>query len=323
MSDFNVVLPSKPKIIHEEGSQGVYEIDGLYPGYGHTLGNSLRRIILSSLPGSAITTVKIAGVSHEFSTIEGVKEDVITILLNLKKMRIQMLTDEPQTITLKVKGINEVTAGDVEVSGQVEILNKDLVLAHITSKSTELDIEMTIEKGLGYVPREVLQKNKVEIGVITLDASFTPIRRVHYEVENMRVGDRTDFNRLKLFIETDGTTTPKEALERSIETMINQLRSIVGFKEEDELASSAASASMDSEDAANDKEVDTEALKTRIESLSLSPRTLNALSNANIRTVGGLSRKREQDILEIEGLGAKGLQEIKKSLSNFGIVLKS
>ena len=323
MSDFNVVLPSKPKIIHEEGSQGVYEIDGLYPGYGHTLGNSLRRIILSSLPGSAITTVKIAGVSHEFSTMEGVKEDVITLLLNLKKMRIQMLTDEPQTITLKAKGIKEVTAGDVEVSGQVEILNKELVLAHITSKTTELDIEMTIEKGLGYVPREVLQKNKVEIGVITLDASFTPIRRVHYEVENMRVGDRTDFNRLKLFIETDGTTTPKEALERSIETMIQQLRSIVGFKEEEELTSSTPSMSEESEDAANDKEVDTEALKTRIESLSLSPRTLNALSNANIRTVGGLSRKREQDILEIEGLGAKGLQEIKKSLSNFGIVLKS
>ena len=138
MSDFNVVLPSKPKIIHEEGSQVVYEIDGLYPGYGHTLGNSLRRIILSSLPGSAITTVKIAGVSHEFSTIEGVKEDVITILLNLKKMRIQMLTDEPQTITLKAKGIKEVTAGDVEVSGQVEILNKDLVLAHSPTRLPNL-----------------------------------------------------------------------------------------------------------------------------------------------------------------------------------------
>jgi DNA-directed RNA polymerase subunit alpha len=323
MSDFNVVLPSKPKIILEEGSQGVYEIDGLYPGYGHTLGNSLRRIILSSLPGSAITTVKIAGVSHEFSTIDGVKEDVITILLNLKKVRIAMLSDEPQTITLKVKGIKEVTAADIEASGQIEILNKDLVLAHITDKSTELDIEMTIEKGLGYVPREVLQKNKVDIGVITLDASFTPIRRVHYEVENMRVGDRTDFNRLKVFIETDGTVTPKEALERSIEIMIQQLKSIVGFKEEEELMPMTSSMSENNEDTSGDKEIDTEALKTRVESLGLSQRTMNALSNANIRTVGGLSRKREQDILEIEGLGTKGLQEIKKALSNFGIVLKS
>lgn len=324
MSDFNIVLPSKPKIILEEGSQGVYEIDGLYPGYGHTLGNSLRRIILSSLPGTAITSVKIAGVSHEFSTIEGVKEDVITMILGLKKVRIHMTSDEPQTIRLKVKGIKEVTAGDIEAGGQVEILNPDLVIAHITDKNTELDIEIQVEKGLGYVSKEILQKGKVDIGTITLDASFTPIRRVHYEVENMRVGDRTDFNRLKVSIETDGTLTPKEALERSIEIMIAQLKSIVGFKKEEELTSHEPEESKDSAaEGSADREIDTEALKTRVESLNLSQRTMNALTNANIRTVGGLSRKREQDILEIEGLGAKGLQEIKKSLSNFGIVLKS
>lgn len=321
MSDFNVVLPSKPRVLHEEGSQGVYEIDGLYPGYGHTLGNSLRRIILSSLPGTAITTVKIEGISHEFSTIEGVKEDVITILLNLKRMRIEMFTDEPQILNLKVKGIKDITAADVKVSGQVKILNTDLHIAYLTEKNAELNIEMTVEKGLGYISREVLQKNKVDIGTITLDASFTPIRRVHYEVENMRVGDRTDFNRLKVFIETDGTITPKEALERSIEIMVQQLKAIIGFKE-DELVSSQPSMEDAKEEATPEKELDTEALKTRIESLNLSPRTLNALSNANIRTVGGLSRKREQDILEIEGLGTKGLQEIKKALSNFGIVLK-
>ncbi len=322
MSDFNIVLPSKPKIVHEENSQGSYEIDGLYPGYGHTLGNSLRRIILSSLPGAAITSIKIAGVSHEFSTLDGVKEDVITILLGLKKVRIQMITDEPQVITLKVKGINEVTAADIKVSGQIEILNPELIIAHITDKNTELDIEMTVEKGLGYVSKEVLQKNRVDIGSITLDASFTPIKRVHYEVVNMRVGDRTDFNRLKIFIETDGTMTPKEALERSIEIMIAQLRAIVGFKQqEEELAPAASSA--DKTEAHVAREADTESLKTRIESLNLSQRTMNALSNANIRTVGGLSRKYEQDILEIEGLGAKGLQEIKKALSVYGIVLKS
>jgi DNA-directed RNA polymerase subunit alpha len=323
MSDFNIVLPSKPKIILEEGSQGVYEIDGLYPGYGHTLGNSLRRIILSSLPGTAITSVKIAGVSHEFSTIEGVKEDVITMLLNLKKVRIRLNSDEPQQIRLNVKGIKEVTAGDIEAGGQIEILNPDLVIAHITDKNTELDIQIQVEKGLGYVSKEVLQKGKVDIGMITLDASFTPIRRVHYEVENMRVGDRTDFNRLKVSIETDGTITPKEALERSIEIMIAQLKSIVGFKKEEELMSNEPETSSESADAPQEKEIDTEALKTRVESLNLSQRTMNALTNANIRTVGGLSRKREQDILEIEGLGAKGLQEIKKALSNFGIVLKS
>ncbi|MDQ3076573.1 MAG: DNA-directed RNA polymerase subunit alpha [bacterium] len=324
MSDFNIVLPSKPKIILEEGSQGVYEIDGLYPGYGHTLGNSLRRIILSSLPGTAITTVKIAGVSHEFSTMEGLQEDIITLLLHLKKVRIAMVTDEPQTISLKVKGIKDVLASDIETSGNIQILNPDLVIAHTTSKNAELDIEMTVEKGLGYVSKESLQKNKVDIGMITLDASFTPIRRVHYEVENMRVGDRTDFNRLKVFIETDGTLTPKEALERSVEIMIAQLKAIVGFKKEEEyIPQETESLGESAGDTSHDKELDTEALKTRVESLNLSQRTMNALSNANIRTVGGLSRKREQDILEIEGLGAKGLQEIKKSLGNFGIVLKN
>lgn len=322
MSDFNVVLPSKPRILHEEGAQGTYEIDGLYPGYGHTLGNSLRRIILSSLPGTAITTVKIAGVSHEFSTIEGVKEDVITILLNLKRLRILLATDEPQKLSLKIKGAKNVTAADIKAPSQVTILNSDLLIATLTDKSSEIDMELTVEKGLGYVPREVLQKNKVDIGTITMDASFTPIRRVHYEVENMRVGDRTDFNRLKVFIETDGTITPNEALEKSIEIMIQQLKAIVGFKEEDELMSSSEK-SESSDETPAEKEIDTEALKTRIESLGLSQRTLNALSSANIRTVGGLSRKREQDILEIEGLGAKGLLEIKKVLSNFGIVLKS
>jgi DNA-directed RNA polymerase subunit alpha len=179
--------------------------------------------------------------------------------------------------------------------------------------------------------KEILQKQRVDIGSITPDASFTPIRRVHYEVENMRVGDRTDFNRLRVSIETDGTITPHQALEKSIEIMISQLKAIVGFKEEEhiseavgggEAATAGATGDMEAMDA-NEKSVDAEVLKTRIESIGLSARTLNALSNANIRTVGGLSRKREQDILEVEGLGTKGLQEIKKALGEFGIVLKS
>jgi len=320
MSDYTIVLPSKPKIVSEEGFSGVYEIDGLYPGYGHTLGNSLRRIILSSLPGVAITSIKIPSVSHEFSTLKGVKEDVITILLNLKRVRLEMLTDEPQTLTLKANGPGEATAGDIQVPGQVKILNPELVIAHLSDKSSELSIEMRVEKGLGFVSKDILEKNRVDIGNITLDAIFTPIRRVNYEVENMRVGDRTDFNRLKIFIETDGTVTPKEALERSIEIMINQLKSIVGFKEdvEEEVLPSEEEEAVGGEN----KELDSEFLKTRIESLDLSQRTQNALSNANIRTVGGLARKKEKDILEIEGLGQKGLQEIKKALGNFGITLK-
>src|SRR4051812_25757064 len=160
MSDFNVVLPSKPKIVHEEGSQGVYEIDGLYPGYGHTLGNSLRRIILSSLPGAAITSIKIDGVSHEFSVIDGVKEDVVTVLLNLKKVRFKVSGDEGQTVTLKVKGPKMVTATDIQTPGQVEVLNPEEYLCELTGKGS-LDVEMRVDKGLGYVAKEVHQKDKV------------------------------------------------------------------------------------------------------------------------------------------------------------------
>ncbi len=320
MTEQNVVLPSKPKVVSEADWSGTYEIDGLYPGYGHTLGNSLRRIILSSLPGAAITHVKIEGVNHEFSTLPGLKEDIITLLLNLKKVRIRLTTDEPQTLTLSIKGTKEVTAGDITCPGQAEILNPELVIAHVTDKNASLSIEIRVAKGLGYISKEVLQKERVDIGTISLDAIFTPIRRAHYEVENMRVGDRTDFNRLRVFIETDGTLTPREALERSIETMINQLRSIVGFKEE----TLEMEESDDSESRASKArpEIDPEILKTRIETLDLSPRTVNALANANLRTIGGLVRKKEEDILDVDGLGSKGIQEIKRMLSNYGITLK-
>lgn len=323
MSDFNLMVPSKPKIVKEEKTFGVYEIDGLYPGYGHTLGNSLRRIILSSLPGAAITKIKIAGVPHEFSTISGVKEDVINIILNLKKVRIALTSDEPQILRIKEKGIKNVTAKDIEASGQVIILNPELAIATITDKSTELDIEVTVEKGLGYVSKEVLSKDRVDIGSINVDAIFTPIRRVNYEVENMRVGDRTDFNKLIVSIETDGTLTPREALEKSIHIMIEQLKAVVGFQEkseEVEVVKEEKKAQTPEEKAKKDQYE--EFLKTRVESLDLSQRTINALTSANIRTVGGLAKKKEEDILDIEGLGSKGVQEIKKMLSQFGISLK-
>lgn len=320
MADYTIILPSKPRIVSEEGVTGVYEIEGLYPGYGHTLGNSLRRIILSSLPGVAITSVKISGVEHEFSVIDGVKEDVITILLNLKKVRMRFSTDEPQILTLKIKGEKEITAADIEVPGQVEILNPEQHIATITGKNSVLEIEMHAEKGLGFIQKEQLAKDRVEIGSIALDAIFTPIRRASYEVENMRVGDRTDFNKLKIHIETDGTITPNDALTQSIAIMINQLKAVIGFKEEEAPMVSAPHGEEDS--SANRTEIDPEVLKTRIESLDLSARTLNALSNGNIRTVGGLARKKERDLLEIEGLGQKGIQEIKKALGEFGITLK-
>lgn len=318
MNDISIVLPSKPKVISEEGFSGIYEIDGLYPGYGHTLGNSLRRIILSSLPGASITQVKIDGVEHEFSTIPGVKEDVIAILLNLKRVRMRITSNEPVKMSLKAKGAKTVTAGDIEVPGQIELLNPEQEICTLADTKSSIDMELTVERGIGYMSREIIQKTRMDIGSLALDAVFTPIRRASYEVEQMRVGDRTDFNRLRLFIETDGTLTPKEALEKSIELMINQLKAIVGFKEEEPLPVR----SIDTKVSEDEKEPDSDILKTRIETIGLSARTLNSLSSANIRTVGGLARKREKDLLEVDGLGAKGIQEIRKGLSEFGITLK-
>ena len=325
MSDHQVTVPSKPRVIDEKDFAGTYEINGLYPGYGHTLGNSLRRIILSSLPGAAITHVKIDGVSHEFSTIEGVSEDTVMLLLNLKRVRIKMLTEEPQVLRLRINGPKSVTAADFEVPGQVEILNPEQHIAEVSGK-IDFDVEVTVERGLGYVAKEVHQKERVDIGSIALDAIFSPIRRVNYEVENMRVGDRTDFNRLRVFIETDGTITPREALEDSIAIMIHQLKAIIGFQEETETPTEEARVKeeeKESETVEDKKEVDKESFKTRITELDLSPRVESALDESGIRTVGGLARKHEEDILAIEGLGQKGLQEIKRSLSNLGITLRS
>jgi len=315
----NIALPSKPKIVSEEGFKGIYEIDGLYPGYGHTLGNSLRRIILSSLPGSAITELKIKGVGHEFSTVDGIKEDVISIILNIKKIRASVHSDEPQTLKIKLSGPKEVRASDIETSSQVEIKNPDQYLFTVTTKK-DVEVEMTIRNGIGYVPKDILQKDRVEVGTIFLDGNFTPIRRVQYEAENMRVGDRTDFNRLRITIETDGTVTPRKALEKSIEIMITQLKSVIGFKEE--IVAEISEATNEIEASVEDKGETEDFLKTRIETLNLSSRTINALETANIRTVGGLARKKEEDILDIEGMGSKGLQEIKKVLGDHGIILK-
>ncbi len=317
MLEKNIALPSKPRIVKEEDFSGIYEIDGLFPGYGHTLGNSLRRIILSSLPGAAITQVKIDGVEHEFSTMDGVREDVINILLNVKRLRLKLHGDEPQTVRLKASGAGIVTAKDIEAPSQVEILNPEQPIAELTAKSAKLDMELLVEHGLGYVAREVHQKDKVEIGTIALDAVFTPIRRANYEVENMRVGDRTDYNRLRVAIETDGTMSPREALEDAIEIMIHQLKAIIGFQEEVVPESSAP----EQEAPETEVEPDPDVLKTRIETLDLSTRTQNALEEASIRTLGGLVRKKKDDILALDGLGPKGVEEIEAVLSTMKLSL--
>ncbi len=330
MSHQTILLPSKPKAISEEGSKGVYEIDGLVPGYGYTLGNSLRRIILSSLRGSAVTAVKIDGVTHEFSTIDGVKEDVITILLNLKNVRFAIVGDEPQKVSLSIKGPKVVTAKDISSNGSVEIINTDQYICEVTGK-VSINIELTIEKGLGFVPRDQHHKGKADIGTIFLDAIFSPIRRVSYDVEEMRVGDKTNFNRLRMTIETDGTITPREALEQSVNTMIEQLAAIISVdsnKIVEEIQATfvapvTAEKSAPTSASSDEEEADvTDVLKNRIDGIGLSTRTLNALTAANIRTIGGIARKKIEDLLEIDGIGDKGITEIKEALAVFNLSLK-
>jgi DNA-directed RNA polymerase subunit alpha len=217
-----IPLPQKPKIIKKEKNTAIFEIEALYPGYGVTIGNALRRVLLSSLEGAAVTEMKIKGVSHEFSTIPGVLEDVVTIMLNLKQLRFKMIGNEAQRATLKVKGEKEVKGADFELPAQLELVNPDCHIATLTSKTAKLEMEILVEKGVGYLPRERKRKEKLEIGVIPVDAIFTPVKRVAMRTENMRVGERTDFDKLFLEIETDGTVTPEEAFLKACEILINQ-----------------------------------------------------------------------------------------------------
>ena len=314
--EYHITLPSKPRIVSEEDKQGVYEIDSLYPGYGHTLGNSLRRIILSSLPGASVTRVKIEGVPHEFATIEGARETVMEILLNLKRVHFGLHGDEPQTISLISKGAGEVTAKDFKCPSQVEIQNLDQHIADLSGGKASLEIEATIERGLGYVPREVLTNEKVDVGTIALDATFTPIRRVNYEVENMRVGDRTDFNRLRILIETNGTVAPKEALEKSIEIMIHQLKAIIGFQEESSSSAETAEGKKNGDSAVDPA-------KIKVADIGLSARIVSALEGAGIKSTAGLARKTASALKELDGIGEKAIEEISEALAGYGLTLKS
>lgn len=203
------------KKIQVDGNKGIFHIEGLYTGYGITLGNALRRTLLSSLPGAAITQVKIKGAEHEFSTLPGMVEDIVAFSLNLKRVRFKFFADEPQILTLKIKGEKEITAGDIESSTFVQVINKDLHLASLTKKTAELDAELTIEKGLGYVPTESRKLERLTVGTIMLDAIFSPIIKVDFKVENMRVGELTDYNRLQMEIETDGSIDPESALHKA------------------------------------------------------------------------------------------------------------
>ncbi|MBI2624692.1 DNA-directed RNA polymerase subunit alpha [Candidatus Parcubacteria bacterium] len=315
-----ITLPFKPRITSIDSNKGTFEIDALSPGYGQTLGNSLRRVLLSSLPGAAITSIRIAGVDHEFSTIANVYDNVVDILLNLKQVRVSLQDDEPQLMTLSVKGEREVTAGMIKAPSQVTIVNPDAYIATLTDKKAELNIEMTVERGMGYVPvSERREKEKVPIGTIALDAIFSPVRRVNYTVEDMRVGDRTDFNKLRLEIETDGTLSPADALTSATKILAAQFQALA---EIEPLPTETEVSDTDTETPLKAPTILDDEMKTKVEDLGLPTRFTKTLIKGGIRTLAGLANKSEEQLLAIEGLGEKGIKEIRKVIGQYGLTLK-
>jgi DNA-directed RNA polymerase subunit alpha len=322
-----ITLPQKPKYTPVDEKSGKFEIEGCYPGYGMTLGNALRRVLLSSLSGAAITSVKIKGVKHEFSTIPNVAEDVIQIILNLKQVRFNLHADGPVKVTLKVKGEKVITAGMIEGSSDIEVVNKDAHIATITNTKGEVEMEMEVAKGIGYVPVEQQERDKKEVGVIAVDAIYTPMRRVNYTIGNMRVGKRTDFERIDLEVATDGSLTPEEAFAKAVDILVDQFAVFKELKSAEEVAAEKEADNKEETNVIKKEEIEEveapDPSKVEVTELkSLSTRTLNVLEKNNIAKIGDILKYTEEQLEGLEGMGAKGIKEIKKAIGDFGINLK-
>jgi len=305
----------KPRVEIVESNErtGKFEVAPLERGYGITLGNSLRRILLSSLPGAAITSVKIEGVRHEFSTIPGVVEDVAEIILNLKGVVVKYMGDEIEKITLNVEGEGEVTAGDFKTTGDIEIINPDHKIATLDNGG-KLILEATVERGRGYVTAEENQEHfEKVIGLIPIDSSFSPIERANFKVENTRVGQVTDYDRLVLEVITNGSISPEDAVSLSAKIMVEHLELFINLTDE----VSDVEIMVEKEEEEKDKVPD-----TTIEELELSVRSSNCLKRAGINTVGELISKSEEDLMKVRNLGKKSLQEIKEKLADLELELK-
>jgi len=308
----NIPLPNK--VSFEELGNNKYQVvmEPLYPGYGVTIGNSLRRILLSSLPGAAVTAVRIKGVDHEFSTVPNVKEDVIEIILNLKQMRMKVHTDQPVTLECKVKGEKAVTAGDFKSNSDVEVVNPDLHIATLDNKNTDFEMEVVVQAGRGYVPVEQRENEKLEIGMIAVDAIYTPVKTVNFEVKNVRVGQITNFDQLTITLETDGTINGKDAIDASAKILLDHF-SMFTKSSMDEQAQLAAAPVMD---VANDEGIKTPE-EDDLKSLGLSNRSYNALIKNNITRISDLQSLSHDDLLRVEGLGEKSIEEIERLMSTF------
>ena len=310
----------KPKIeiaeIREDNRYGKFICEPLERGYGTTFGNSLRRMLLSSLEGAAITSIRIDGVLHEFSTIPGVRDDVTNIVLNLKELCLKMTGNEPRIIRIDVEGEKEVTAADIICDADIEILNPDLHIATV-NEDGKLKIEMTVERGRGYVPADKNKKPDDTIGVIPIDSIFSPVKRVNYTVQDTRVGNVTDYDRLILEVWTDGSLRPEEAVSKAAGILVMHLKlfqNMDGLPEEEE----EEEATFPEEEEDDSSKV----LDMTIEDLDLSVRSFNCLKRANINTVADLAEKTEDDMMKVRNLGRKSLEEVKKKLEELGLTLK-
>lgn len=306
----------KPKIetveIDNNSKFGKFVIEPLERGYGTTLGNSLRRILLSSLPGAAVTSIQIDGVLHEFSTVEGVEEDVATIILNIKKLALKIYSDEEKVIEIDVKGDGTVTAADITHDSDVEILNPDLYIATI-AKNGHLRMRMYANRGRGYARADQNKREDLPIGVIPIDSIYTPVSRVNFQVENTRVGQLAHFDKLSLDVWTDGSIGPKEAIALGAKIFTEHLNIFVGLTDE------AQTAEIMVEKEEDQKE---KVLEMTIEELDLSVRSYNCLKRAGINTVHELASKSEDDMMKVRNLGRKSLEEVKVKLEDLGLGLR-
>jgi DNA-directed RNA polymerase subunit alpha len=309
-----VLIAQRPTLTEDSISEfrSRFVIEPLEPGFGYTLGNSLRRTLLSSIPGAAVTSIRIEGVQHEFTTIPGVKEDVTDVILNVKDLVIRSESDEPVAVHLRVQGPKDVVAGDITVPTGVEILNPDLHIATINKKG-RFDVELVVERGRGYVSAEKNKKGRDTIGVIPIDSIFSPVRRVSYSVEATRVEQMTNFDKLILDVETNGAITPKEAFAAAGRTLV-ELLGLVAQQSEDAQALTLGPAPEDVAQAS--------ALAMPIEEMDLSVRSYNCLKREGVGTVGDLIQRTEQDLLDIRNFGQKSIDEVKAKLASMGLGLR-
>ena len=296
-----------------DDSYGKYVIEPLERGYGTTLGNSLRRVLLSSLPGTAVTSIRIAGVQHEFSTIPGVKEDVTEIVLNIKRIIARLHSDEPKTVYIEASGECEVTAGDIKADSEVEILNPELHLATL-GPDASLSIELTIDHGRGYVPADKNKGSQQVIGTIPVDSIYTPVLKVNYAVENTRVGNQTDFDKLTLEVWTDKTISPRDAVSLGAKILVDHFTLFT------DLSDSIGNRSTVVEKVETQRD---KVLEMTIEELDLSVRSFNCLKRANINTVEDLISKTQDEMIRVRNLGRKSLEEVEHKLAMMGLSLAS